>query len=232
MLGIFTGTMHKGCDYSRLKHIEEKINGKKIDLYTDGLSIWIQRHGINYNIPPHKIDYKSNILAMVKRGVSQIIGVSVAGSLKKNIEPGKIVVPDDFVRFKDMQTFCDDYICHTIPKLNTDLRNIIFKVAQRERIELIQEGTYIDVRGPSYETNSEIRMFMNYGDIIGMTLGNEATLCSEISIPYASICPISNFGNGLCDEPLSQEIIDKNIKSIIPTVNKLLEALIEELSQK
>ena len=69
------------------------------------------------------------------------------------------------------------------------------------------QGVYVQTTGPRLESRAEIAFFKTIGDVVGMTMASEATLASEIGIPYAALCTVDNFCNGVVDEPLTFERI-------------------------
>ena len=78
------------------------------------------------------------------------------------------------------------------------------------------------------ETRAEINFFKRFGDIVGMTLASEATLCMEQGIPYASICSVDNYCNGIGDKPLTVAQITGNAKKSMLAFERLVNALIQE----
>jgi 5'-methylthioadenosine phosphorylase len=83
-------------------------------------------------------------------------------------------------------------------------------------------GTYVQTRGPRLESRSEIRWMAQIGDIVGMTIGSELSIASEIGIPFAAICTVDNYANGICDVQVSYESI---ISMVRQNQNKALELL-------
>jgi 5'-methylthioadenosine phosphorylase len=173
---------------------------------------FIPRHGIRGNIPPHRINHSANIFAFKKEAVNCIIGVNSVGSLKLEIPAPSILIPHDYLALWGIATFFDDEIVHIVPGLDEDLRNTLIIMAEKFGIEVLDRGIYIQTRGPRLETRAEICMLSGFGDVVGMTMANEATLSKEQQLFYASICSVDNYAHGIVDEALTNDIILENAK--------------------
>jgi purine nucleoside phosphorylase len=191
--------------------------------------IFLPRHGINDSIPPHRVNHRAYLSAFKDLGVPRIIGVNSVGSLKPGIVPGTILIPHDYINLWGIQTLFDDEIRHITPGLNEDLRLLIMRVAKRREIEVASGGIYIQTTGPRLETRAEIHLLKQFGDVVGMTMANEATLAEELSIPYASICSVDNYCHGSSETPLRAEEILRNAQSNMEKVKDLVLAIIEEV---
>jgi len=168
---------------------------------------FLPRHGKDHRIPPHKLNHRANLWALKEIGATHILGTSSTGSLKKTIHPGHFVVPHDFVGFWNIPTFYDDRVVHSTPSLDAGLREALIAAAREARATVKDRGVYVETTGPRLETRAEIAFFQTIGDVVGMTMASEATLASELGLPYASLCTVDNFAHGIVDEPLSFEQI-------------------------
>jgi 5'-methylthioadenosine phosphorylase len=171
---------------------------------------WILRHGNDTNryILPHLINHRANLQALKDLDATEIVGINSTGSLKKDLCPGMIVIPDDFIMLTATPTIHQNKAVHITPSLNEKVRQKFIKAAQAGKIKFVKKGTYWQTHGPRLETKAEIKMMANFADIVGMTMANEAVIALELDLPYASVCSIDNFANGLLKKPLSmQEII-------------------------
>lgn len=187
---------------------------------------FLQRHG-SPPVPPHLINHKANIWALRHLGVQKIISINSVGSLKIGIKPGSFVVPDDFVSFWNIPTFFEDEAKYCIPIMDKGTRDSIIRICRKIKMDVLDEGIYIQTSGPRLETNAEISILKRFGDIVGMTMGSEATLCIEQEIPYASLCSIDNYCNGIIKTPLTLEELDKNWQKNLKTIERFLKELIE-----
>ncbi len=173
-----------------------------------GVSVaFLPRHGKDHRIPPHKLNHRANLWALKEIGATHILGTSSTGSLKDTIRPGSFVVPHDFIGFWDIPTYFDDRVVHATPSLDPTLRAALAAAAKDANAVFKDRGVYVQTTGPRLETRAEIAFFKSIGDVVGMTMASEATLASELGIPYASLCTVDNFAHGIVDEPLSIEQI-------------------------
>jgi 5'-methylthioadenosine phosphorylase len=204
MLGIITGTGLIGKQFEGARKTVRTKYGNA-ELFEGDRAFFLPRHGMNADIPPHKINHPANIAALQKSGVNGVVGVYSTGSLKLEIPPGTLVVPHDYIDFGGCITFYDDEIRHVVPELDQGLRDRLIRASHgRDR------GVYVQTRGPRFETKAEITVLSQYADLVGMTMASEATLCSEIDIPVAAICTVDNYANGVAKQELSYETVTKN----------------------
>lgn len=217
---------------SKIKFIENEYGQASVFL-TDKIAL-ILRHGNDpkNHILPHLINYHANIKALKDLGVTEIIGMNSTGSLKKRLRPGMIVVPDDFIVLTSTPTIHKNAAIHITPELNEKIRQRIIKAALNINLDVYQKGTYWQTQGPRLETKAEITMMANFADIVGMTMANEAVVAQELEIPYASVCSIDNFGNGLLDEPLNIEEILNGTRKNADLMIQLLKSYLNISSKK
>jgi len=190
---------------------------------------FVPRHGIDRNIPPHKVNHKANLAAFKEKAIDRIIAVNSAGSLNYEIAPPAIMIPHDYIGLWDIATIYDDKIKHVVPGLSEELRQDILSYAEIYELGAIDTGIYIQTTGPRLETRAEVRMLGKFADIVGMTLANEATIACELGLRYASICSIDNYANGITGEPLTNEMILENAKVNGDIIAEFLLKLVEEL---
>ncbi|MBW2999257.1 MTAP family purine nucleoside phosphorylase, partial [Candidatus Woesearchaeota archaeon] len=205
---------------------EKEVNtehGKAVVLVNENI-VFVPRHGVNKNIPPHKINHKANILALKDSGVKDIIAVNSCGSLKEDIAPGSIVIPDDFICFWQIPTFFEKEIKHITPEIDEALREKIISESKEAGMQVLEKGIYVQTIGPRIETKAEIYMLKNYADIVGMTMASEATLAKEMGLNYASICSIDNYANGIKGK-VTNELIAEEREKNTEKIKKLLTAV-------
>jgi len=189
---------------------------------------FLLRHG-SQGIPPHRINHRANIFGMRELGISRVIGVNSVGSLKEGIPPGWLVIPHDYISPWQVMTFYDRQAVHITPRLDEDLRKLLIRAAEGVGVPFLEEGVYIQTVGPRLETKAEIAMLRNFGDVVGMTMANEATLCQERGIAYASICSVDNYCHGILEKPLVEEQISQKARENATQVNKILLRVLEEM---
>jgi len=186
------------------------------------------RHGKKHDIPPHKINHRANIYAL-QREVKKIIGISSAGALDEEINIPAISIPRDYVNFWNVQTFYDERIKHVTPTLLNDIREGLLKASEKVQKEVRDDDIYVMTRGPRLETKAEVQILKGFGDIVGMTMCPEATLCQENSIEYASITTVDNYANGIGPDKVKYEDIVETARDNWENVTKILEEYLQGL---
>jgi 5'-methylthioadenosine phosphorylase len=167
----------------------------------EGRSVaFMPRHGDEHTLPPHRINYRANVWAMREVGVRRIVGPSMCGSLKPELEPGTFVVCDQFVdRTSGREdTFYDgpqtthvsaaDPYCPELAKILVE--------AGDERV--LAGGTVVVIQGPRFSTRAESRWFSEAGfDVVNMTQYPEAWLARELGLCYANVSLVTDYDVGL-----------------------------------
>ena len=206
------------------------VKYKKNDIY------FINRHGENKNIPPHKINYRANIQALKSCKIDNIISILTVGSMKKKIRAGDFVIPDDFIDFTKSRclSYFDEDRIH-IDMNNPfcpSLRKLLIESCEKiEKIKIHNKGIYITTEGPRLETASEIKYFSNYSDIVGMTLVPEISLAREKGICYVSICIVCNMAAGLQKE-LSIDEISNTFIERKPQLFNVIQNFLQNIENK
>ena len=208
---------------SAVKSMKNKF-GRTSVLILDRIA-WILRHGNDSNnyILPHLINHRANLQALKDLGVTEIVGLNSVGSLKNNLRPGMIIIPDDFITLTATPTIHQNSSVHITPSLDEKVRQKLIKAVLGSKIKVVSKGTYWQTLGPRLETKAEIKMMANFADIVGMTMANEAVIALELDLPYASVCSIDNFGNGLLKKPLSMKEITAGTRKNADVMIQLLQ---------
>ena len=192
-----------------------------LDIFSKKVA-FIPRHAKGHSIPPHKINFRANIDALKKVGVTKIIATNSVGSMNEDMPPGSFVIPDDFLDFSQnrVKTFFEDKVVHIDV---TEPYCPYLKDVLDESGDVILGGTYVCTEGPRFETPAEIKMFkMLGGDLVGMTGLPEVTLAREREMCYNSICIVSNFASGISENELT---IDEVFEMVAQKEGELLELI-------
>lgn len=233
-LGIISGTLAlqgKGIFGELTEEIVETDFGTVLVLHTPQLAL-IPRHGKDprRHILPHRINHTANLTALKMLGVDEVIGINSTGSLKKELKPGAIVIPDDYILLDGGPTIfdsSDSKPVHITPVLHDGVRRKAIDAARLSGIDIVDNGVYWQTRGPRLETRAEIRFMSRFADVVGMTMASEAVIAQELEIPYASICSVDNFAHGIGEQKLTLEGIlwhaRRNRETIIQIILKYLE---------
>lgn len=232
-VGVVGGASFSGLDFlGDVRAREVRTPYGNVLLFAGDKIVYLPRHGVGRNIPPHMINHRANIRALADCNVTKIISVSSAGSLRKNIRPGSIMVPHDYVNLWGTPTFYDKKIVHITPQLDEELRKTITLKAGELKIEVIDGGVYVQTTGPRLETKAEIRVLKTFGDVVGMTMASEATLAQELGLAYATITSVDNYANGITEKPLHFEDVTKASLKNKDKIIRLLDAVADKLNGK
>jgi 5'-methylthioadenosine phosphorylase len=166
-----------------------------------GEFLMLMRH--QQGLPPHRINFRAGMAALAIRGADRVVAFGSSGSLKEEIPPGSLVIPDDYVSWGDIPSIHDHAIAHVRPEIDPGLRRDLTRLVP----EAIPRGVYVQTRGPRIETVAEVKALSRIADIVGMTLASEATLARELDLRFAAVCTVDNYANGLGGEVLTYERI-------------------------
>lgn len=210
MTGVISGTVSIDTDIFGKKEERFMNNdfGHTVVFVHDNM-VFLPRHGINPKdyILPHRINYQANMQALKDSGVTEVVAVNSTGSLKMNITPGTIIIPDDFIMLYGTPTVFSNRPQHITPVIDNDIRKRLSEAARGCMIDVMNGGIYWQTTGPRFETKAEIAMMSAFADIVGMTMASEAVIAQELGLPYASLCSVDNYAHGLGDKPLTMEEI-------------------------
>jgi len=150
--------------------------------------IFLPRHGKGHRWLPTEINFRANIFALKKLGVERIISVSAVGSLREEIAPGHLVVPDQFIDRTTQRpsTFFGRGVVAHVSLANPfcgELSKVLVTTARQEGADVHSGGTYLCMEGPQFSTRAESHLYRSWGaHVIGMTNLQEAKLAREAEI--------------------------------------------------
>ena len=165
----------------------------------DQKMVFLPRHGRGHKIPPSEINYRANIDALKRVGVTEIISVSAVGSLKENLKPGMFVIIDQFIdrTFARSKSFFSSGLVAHVSMANPvcfRLGSHLENVAQSLGIKVTRGGTYIAMEGPQFSSIAESDLYRSWGcDVVGMTNMPEAKLAREAEICYVSVAMVTDY---------------------------------------
>jgi 5'-methylthioadenosine phosphorylase len=161
--------------------------------------VFLPRHGRGHRFSPSDINYRANIDAMKRLGVTDIVSVSACGSLRPEISPGLFVLVDQFVdrTYRREPSFfgrgCVAHVSMARP-VSPLLQQRIADAAKAEEVGVLIGGTYVCIEGPQFSSYAESTTYRAQGyDVIGMTNMPEARLAREAEISYATIAMVTDF---------------------------------------
>ncbi len=179
--------------------------GSPSDVYITGTlgeaqMVFLPRHGRGHRLLPSEVNYRANIYGMKTLGVEQIISVSAVGSMKEEIIPGHIVVPDQFfdrTQGKRASTFFGNGVVGHVQFADpvcADLSAVLVKSAREVGAIVHAGGTYLCIEGPNFSTRAESHIYRSWGiDIIGMTNLPEARLAREAEMCYGTVALATDY---------------------------------------
>ncbi|OYT55209.1 MAG: hypothetical protein B6U72_00210 [Candidatus Altiarchaeales archaeon ex4484_2] len=227
--GLIGGTSLLNSRYMKGKSRDmENKHGRVLVMKGEGW-VYVPRHGWNGSIPPHRINHKANIVALESEGVSHLVGVYSVGSLREEIKPGQLVVPDDYISFWDIPTYFNRDVIHITPVMDKDMGRLMVEKAGELGLEVVSGGTYFQTTGPRLETRAEIRFLRDYAEVVGMTMASEATLACELGLRYAALCTVDNYAHGLVDEELDYVDVMGKASTGRDSLHELLDLVVEGL---
>lgn len=210
-LGIIGGSGM--CSFPELKVVSKLRPKTKYGLPSDEIAIcehegqlvaFLPRHGAKHSLAPHKVPYKANLAALKEIGVEYIVGTCIVGSLKKEIAPGSLVIPDQFVNLtwgRDDSSEADGGSFIHLPMGEPyckHLRKKVSEVACTEKTAIVPQGTVAVIQGPRFSTAAESRWLSGNGwDIVNMTQYPECYFARELGLCYAAIAAVTDYDVGL-----------------------------------
>ncbi len=161
--------------------------------------VFLPRHGRGHRLSPSGINYRANIDAMKRAGVTDLVSVSACGSFREDLAPGTFVLVDQFIdrtQGRASSFFGNGCVAHVsmAHPVAPRLQARIAEAAQAEDIACVRGGTYVCMEGPQFSSLAESLACKNMGcDVIGMTAMPEAKLAREAEISYATIAMVTDF---------------------------------------
>jgi 5'-methylthioadenosine phosphorylase len=161
--------------------------------------VFLPRHGRGHIQSPTSINYRANIDALKRVGVTDVISVSACGSFKEGLAPGTFVVVDQFIdrtHSREKSFFGPGFVAHvsmahpTCPKLSKALAEAAAEIGVKHAVG----GTYLAMEGPQFSSLAESNLYRSWGcSVIGMTAMPEAKLAREAELPYALVAMVTDY---------------------------------------
>lgn len=197
---------------------------------------FLPRHGANHSIPPHLVNYRANVWAFKKLGITQVVSPCAAGSLQKHVAPGSFVICDQYVDRTNARrdTFFDGPIVTHISAADPycpEMRQAAIQAAEACGIEYHPTGTIVVIQGPRFSTRAESNWFRGQGwEVINMTQYPEVHLVKELGMRACNISLITDYDTGIPGiEPVSHEEVLKVFANNNHKLKNLLFKMIELL---
>jgi 5'-methylthioadenosine phosphorylase len=200
---------------------------------------FLARHGEGHRILPSELNFRANIFAFKLLGVERIISVSAVGSLREEIAPLDVVVPDQFIdrTFARPSTFFGEGIVAHVGFADPvcgELGTLLARSARESGAKVHEGGTYVCMEGPAFSTRAESHLYRSWGaTVIGMTNLQEAKLAREAEICYATLAMVTDFDCWHHDEePVSVETVVGRLRQNSTLAQKAISHLLASLPEK
>lgn len=186
--------------------------------------VFLPRHGRGHKIPPSEINFRANIDALKRAGVSDVISISAVGSLREHITPGSFVIVDQFIDrtfARDKSFFGSGLVAHVsmAHPVCKRLGDHLEVAAKEAGIAALRGGTYLVMEGPQFSSLAESELYRSWGcDVIGMTNMPEAKLAREAELCYATVAMVTDYD---CWHPDHDDVtVDQIIKVLLANAGK------------
>jgi len=200
---------------------------------------FLPRHGKGHHLSPTEVPGQANIYALKSLGVEHIIAINSAGSFKKEIRPGDLLIADQIIdrtRNRINTFFTDGIVAHITfaEPFCPVLREVLYQAAREAGANAHAKGTHVVMEGPAFSTRAGSRLYRSWGaDIIGMTVLPEAKLAREAEICYASIGCVTDYDSWWePGEPVTVDIILKTQRHNIAAAKKIIKLAANRLPDK
>lgn len=199
--------------------------------------VFLPRHGIGHRINPSEINYRANIYALKKLGVTRIISVTACGSLKEELKPLDFVVVDQFVdrtnQARPMTFFEGGIVAHIMfaQPVCTELADIVFASGKKLGLDMHKGGTYLNMEGPAFSTQAESKLYRSWGiAVIGMTNMPEAKLAREAQMCYSTLACVTDYDCWHPDhDSVTVEMVIANLQKNAENAKRIVGAVVENI---
>jgi 5'-methylthioadenosine phosphorylase len=196
----------------------------------------LPRHGRGHVLAPSEVPYRANIYALKTLGVSHVISVSACGSLKEELEPGHVVVPDqvfDFTKNDRGRTFFGGGLVAHIGAADPFcpvLAEVLAQASVRAGGTVHQGGTFVTIEGLRFSTKAESQVWRQLGfSIIGMTTAPEAFLAREAEMHYALMAHVTDYDVWHTAETVSTELVFRRFQNNVALAQRAVAEAVERI---
>ncbi|WP_193309886.1 S-methyl-5'-thioadenosine phosphorylase [Halorubrum halophilum] len=204
---------------------------------------FLPRHGSDHGVSPTDLPYRANMYALKQAGVTHIFASNAVGSLKEELEPGTLVVPDqiyDRTKRRDLsffgdgvvvhQPFADPYSPELVDHLTEAADSAVGGDDESDGPTVVKGGTYVCIEGPQYSTRAESEFYKAQGwDLVGMTAIPEAKLAREAEIAYATIAGVTDYDVWKADSEVTLEEVLENAEQNQQAIKAAVEEAVRTL---
>jgi 5'-methylthioadenosine phosphorylase len=227
----------------RWKAVETPFGPPSDDLLfgkLDGVDmVFLPRHGRGHVVGPTDLNFRANIEALKRSGVTEIISLSAVGSLDEKLTPGTFVIVDQFVdrTFARVKSFFEPGLVAHVSMADpvcARLGDHLIEAAAQCGIHAVPGGTYLVMEGPQFSTRAESELYRSWNcQVIGMTNMPEAKLAREAEMCYATVAMVTDFD---CWHPHEDDVtVDEVVRVLVENVDRarsLVRAVVPKLATR
>jgi 5'-methylthioadenosine phosphorylase len=217
-----------GLENVEWRHVDSPFGSPSDDLmfaeFQGQKMVFLPRHGRGHRIPPSEINFRANIDALKRSGVTEILSLSAVGSLREELAPGTFVIVDQFIdrTFARVKSFFETGLVGHVSMADPVCRRLaghLEAAAAAAEIPVVQGGTYLVMEGPQFSSRAESELYRRWGcDVIGMTNMPEAKLAREAEMCYASVAMVTDFD---CWHPHHDDVtVEAVVKVLLANAEK------------
>ncbi len=206
MIGVIGGSGIydiEGLSNARWESVSSPFGEPSDELFFGDLDgqpmVFLPRHGRGHRLPPDGVNYRANIDALKRSGVTDILSLSAVGSFKDELSPGMFVLVDQFIdrtTQRDTSFFGPGLVAHVSMAypVCSRLGDVLEAAANAVDVTAVRGGTYLAMEGPQFSSLAESELYRSWGcDVIGMTNMPEAKLAREAEICYATVAMVTDY---------------------------------------
>ncbi len=195
------------------------------------------RHGAFHQINPSNVPYRANVWALKSIGVQRLVSASAVGSMREDIHPLDLVVPDQIFDRTSLRprTFFDEIVVHVAmaDPFCAAARAAVTVAARQNDVSVHDRGTYICIEGPQFSTKAESRVYRSWGvDVIGMTAMPEARLAREAGLCYVTLAMVTDYDVWHeTEDAVSVQAVIENLKRNAANAQSVIRAALPSLHE-
>jgi 5'-methylthioadenosine phosphorylase len=201
--------------------------------------VFLPRHGKGHRITPSEVNYRANIDAIKRAGVTDVIAFSAVGSLREELPPGTFVIPDQFIdrTFARQKTFFGTGMVGHVSMAQpvcTRLGDVVAAAAAEAGVAVVRGGTSLVMEGPQFSTRAESELHRGWGcSVVGMTSMPEAKLAREAELCYATVAMVTDYDCWRVNEaPVTAEQVVAVMEQNIVAARALLRRVVPRLRDR
>lgn len=198
---------------------------------------FVSRHGVGHRLTPTELPVRANVYALKLLGVERVISISAVGSLREEMAPQDMVVPDQLIdrtRQRVSSFFGDGIVAHVdfAEPFCPAMRRLLVEACREADANVHDGGTYVVMEGPAFSTIAESNMYRSWGaSVIGMTALPEAKLAREAELCYGTLACVTDYDVWHPDhDNVTVEVVLRNLHQNVATAQAVLQAVVPRLT--